>query len=103
MSRWALGIVAHELLTGRSPWSSLVNKKQIRLEIRTLAVSPPSFLSVAAQAFIGSLLQRNHFVRLGSVSDDELLRAPFFASIDFEALVRVSKLSQLFPPERTNF
>ena len=39
---WALGVLAHELLTGRTPWSSLTDKRtsESNLFQRTLAVSP---------------------------------------------------------------
>ena len=32
---WALGVLAHELMTGRTPWSSLSNKKVSRRALRT--------------------------------------------------------------------
>mmetsp|Transcript_38241 Transcript_38241/g.85375 ORF Transcript_38241/g.85375 Transcript_38241/m.85375 type:complete len:287 (+) Transcript_38241:267-1127(+) len=85
---WALGVVAHELLTGRSPWSTLRDKKQIRAEIRGLRVVPPHTLSPPAAHLIASLLQRNPNVRVGTTEDAEVLRCPFFTPIDWLSLAR---------------
>jgi p90 ribosomal S6 kinase len=38
---WSLGVLTHELFTGRSPWSTLTDKAQIRKEIRTHEVDVP--------------------------------------------------------------
>jgi len=35
---WALGVLAHELLTGCSPWSSLADKRLLAAEIATIEV-----------------------------------------------------------------
>jgi serine/threonine protein kinase len=83
---WALGVVAHELLTGRSPWSTLTDKRQIRREIRgESVVRLPPHVSRDAAAFVGSLLTRDHRRRLGTPSDSEVLSAPFFRGIDWRA------------------
>jgi serine/threonine protein kinase len=65
---WALGVLAYELLTGRTPWSSLTDKKVIRKEIQTLIVAPPRKLSPPAGQFICSLLRQDHTRRLGKRS-----------------------------------
>ena len=100
---WALGVVSYELLTGRSPWSSLTDKKQIRREILLDLTSSDQDsneqtdsrvrlpecvhpVSAAAEGFVSSLLRRRHAARLGSRSDDELLGSPFFAGLDWRAV-----------------
>ena len=95
---WALGILAHELLTGRTPWSSLTDKKVIRREIKNCVVAPPLKLSQGAGFFIAKLLQRDPARRLGTASNDELLEAPFFESIDWEA----TKVGQSAPVSFVN-
>ena len=55
---WAVGVLAHELFTGRTPWSSLTNKKVIRREIKSLKVGPPPQVSPAAGLLVCSLLQK---------------------------------------------
>ena len=85
---WAVGILAHELLTGRTPWSSLSNKKVIRKEIKHTVVCPPVQLCPAAGSFIVRLLQKDPTRRLGTIADIDVTAAPFFASIDWEATRR---------------
>ena len=55
---WALGVLAHELMTGRTPWSSLANKKTIQKEITGMRVAPPAGLSPTAGMLICSLLHQ---------------------------------------------
>jgi len=85
---WATGILAHELLTGYSPWSSLTDKELIKKEIQTFKVVPPQFLSTRAGQFICSLLRQDYRMRLGTRSDSEVRSSPFFKSIDWEATAK---------------
>ena len=83
---WAVGILAYELMTGRSPWSSIEDKRKIRAEIQSTLekpVLPPRRLSFAGNKLIRSLLQHQVDKRLGSKSDLELNEAPFFKTIDW--------------------
>ena len=82
---WAVGVLAHELMTGRTPWSSLTDKKIIRKEIRTMNVAPPRRLSPQAGKLICSLLRQEHRARLGTKSDGEVFAASFFAAVDWAA------------------
>ena len=95
---WAFGVVAHELLTGRSPWSSLTDKPLIRREIRGEAVfCLPPHLSREATSFVLCTMERDYRRRLGTKSDAEVLSAPFFRSIDGRAAAR-GHLKPIFTP-----
>jgi serine/threonine protein kinase len=85
---WAFGVVAHELLTGRSPWSSLTDKVIIRSEIKSLKLTFPSSMSPSASELLKGLLEREPSRRLGSGHIQEVIAAPFFSDIDFHALWR---------------
>ena len=85
---WALGILAYELMTGHSPWSSITDTAVIKREIMDVRVMPPRRVSPRAGKFICSLLQQDRARRLGTHSDYELNQAPFFASIDWAAMSR---------------
>jgi serine/threonine protein kinase len=77
---WAVGVLAHELLTGRSPWSSLTDKEAIRRDIVGVAVMPPPTVGSAAGKFVCGLLRKDHRRRLGAQSGEQVLNAPFFAA-----------------------
>jgi len=81
---WALGVLSYELLTGRTPWSSLTDKKVIRREIRNLRVTPPLRLSPKAGHFVCSLLRQDRRERLGSKQD--VRSSSFFQSVDWDAM-----------------
>jgi serine/threonine protein kinase len=83
---WAFGVLAHELLTGMTPWSSLTDERIIKKEIRSCEVRQPPKISQAAGTFVVGLLQRNHKKRLGSVEEREVLDAPFFSGVDWKAI-----------------
>jgi len=98
---WSVGILAYEMMTGRSPWTSLSDKKLVRHEIKTVRVLPPRRLSSAAGHLIASLLNHDRVKRLGSGCDDEVLAAPFFESIDWEATA-IQQNEPAFVPEGSN-
>jgi serine/threonine protein kinase len=85
---WAYGIVAHELLTGRSPWSSLTDKPLIREEIRSKELVFPTTIAPSSRTFLRELLDRDPMHRLGSGAIEEILSSPFFSEVDFNALWR---------------
>jgi protein-serine/threonine kinase len=97
---WALGVLAHELLTGRTPWSSLSNKKIIRREIKSLRVSPPLHVSPPAGLFVCSLLRQDPTQRLGT--SDSVQGAPFFLSVDW-GKARKGELPPAFTLPETSF
>jgi len=79
-------VLAHEILTGRSPWSSLNDKQIIRREICSLPVLPPAGLSRSCGHFVCSLLRQDYRHRLGTRSNNELVAHPFFKTVDWLAL-----------------
>jgi serine/threonine protein kinase len=85
---WAFGVLAHELLTGRTPWSSLTDKDVIVEEIKTLDVPPPPLLSEPARSLLFSLLQKDYTLRLGTTSNEQIRSCSFFQSIDWGAVER---------------
>jgi len=85
---WALGVLAHELLTGRSPWSSLTDKSLIQKEIGSMRVAPPDGVSPAAGKFVCALLHQTVSRRLGTAASSEVKGASFFKAVDFDACVR---------------
>ena len=94
---WAVGILAYEIMTGRSPWSSLSDKKLVRHEIKTVKVMPPRRLSATAGKFICSLLHHDRTKRLGSKDDMELNESSFFGNIDW-ALANAQESPPAFVP-----
>jgi hypothetical protein len=85
---WAVGVLAHELMTAHSPWSSLKDGPVIRKEIASLEVTPPQSLSAEARKFLVELLQKDRWGRLGTSSDMDVLASSFFVGVDWDALER---------------
>jgi len=85
---WAVGVLAHELLTGTTPWSSLDNKKAIEREILGMAITPPMYLSSPAGHLVCSLMRQDHRRRLGTRADSDVKAAPFFAGVNWLKLAR---------------
>jgi serine/threonine protein kinase len=97
---WAYGVLAHELLTGKSPWSNVTDKKVIKYEIINLALLPPrGSLSPEASYFITSLMCRNVNNRLGTKADSEIKKCSFFSSIDWIKLAGF-QLAPAFVPSQ---
>uniref|UniRef100_A0A7S2RBT7 Protein kinase domain-containing protein n=1 Tax=Rhizochromulina marina TaxID=1034831 RepID=A0A7S2RBT7_9STRA len=100
---WALGVLAHELLTGCCPWSSLTDREVLRLQITTLRVGPPPRVSPAAGQLICSLLRHDAEGRLGSAGGlEDIKRAPFFQHLDWAAAERM-ELPPAITPEEHSF
>jgi serine/threonine protein kinase len=79
---WAVGVLAHELLTGCSPWSTLEDQRQLAQEIATVQPPLPSAeefgISGEAGHFVRGLLDRDVALRLGSGSSAEVRFDAFF-------------------------
>jgi serine/threonine protein kinase len=91
---WAYGVLAYELLTGDSPWSSLTDIEKIKREIHASIISPPVNVSPAASRFVMSLLCRDVEKRLGTVADEDIKKCKFFSKlIDWNKMINLD-----FPP-----
>ena len=95
---WALGVLAHEMITGRSPWSSLTDKKLIKRQIRSLCIVPPRGVSAKAGQFICQLLTQDHRERLGSRNSNDVKHDPFFGTVDWAATAAGTAPAALIPP-----
>ena len=100
---WAVGILAYEIMTGQSPWSSLSDKKLVRKEIKTVKVMPPRRLSPAAGQFICSLLSHDRTSRLGAKDDEELKSAAFFRGVDWRATASRENQAAFVPGRVSTF
>mmetsp|Transcript_9672 Transcript_9672/g.12704 ORF Transcript_9672/g.12704 Transcript_9672/m.12704 type:complete len:413 (-) Transcript_9672:177-1415(-) len=80
---WAFGILAHELLCGRTPWQS--RDKGLRKEILTTTVVPPRRLNKQAADMITAFLNPDVTNRLGC-GEDDIRQHPFFKGVDWEAV-----------------
>jgi serine/threonine protein kinase len=96
---WAVGVLAHDLLTGHTPWSTMSDEEQIRKDIMSLEVLPPRDVSREAGEFVVSLLRKDRRVRLGTRSDDDVLASPFFCGIDWKAMER-REMTPAFVPSK---
>lgn len=94
---WAVGVLSYELMTGRTPWSSLSDKKLIKKEIQTMSVLPPRNVSRPAGQFICALLRQNHSVRLGSRADKDVKAAAFFDTINWDETSNQTAAAALAP------
>lgn len=98
---WTLGILMHEMLTGRSPWKSETQNAVLR-ELRSkepVKLSPE--LSNHGRSIISGLVTRNPRKRLGARGAMELKSHPFFwprlkQSSDWKKLLE----RQIKPPIR---
>jgi hypothetical protein len=96
---WAFGVMAFELLTGRTPWSSLTNAPVIKREIQTVDVRQYlGDVSPCAANFICSLMKKDFRIRLGTNKDQDIMSASFFNTIDWDA-TRKLEADAAFVPE----
>jgi serine/threonine protein kinase len=86
---WAFGVLAFELMTGRSPWSTLRDRQRLRYEIENCRVELPSaasHLSTAAHDLVAKLLDKDFRSRLGTTRTNEVKGHAFFHEIDWLAV-----------------
>jgi serine/threonine protein kinase len=95
---WAYGVLAHELLTGNSPWSTLDDTKTIKLEIQSGIVTPPVGVSSAAGKLVMALMCHDREERLGTKADEEIKRAPFFKTVDWVKTATLQSPPAFIPP-----
>jgi serine/threonine protein kinase len=94
---WAFGVLAHELLTGNTPWSSLTDSKVIKKEIQSSVIVPLVGVSQAASKFVLSLMCRDVSQRLGTKADSDVKKSSFFKSIDWEKTSRKESAPAFVP------
>jgi serine/threonine protein kinase len=103
---WAYGVVAHELLTGYCPWSTLFDRNVIKSEIihkPILNHSEDSKLSPEASDFVKGLMCRDFEQRMGTKSDSEIKTCSFFSSIiDWNQLARLELPPAFVPNSSVN-
>ncbi len=98
---WTLGILMHEMLTGRSPWRSETQKDVLDELREKTPVKLSKELSARGSAIISGLVTRNPRKRLGTRGAAELKSHPFFwprlkQSSDWKKLLN----RQIKPPIR---
>ena len=95
---WSFGVLMYEMLTGRLPFQG-EDRKETMNQILKAKLGMPQFLSPEAQALLRALFKRNPANRLGSGANgiNDLKNHPFFASIDWELLLK-KKLTPPFQP-----
>jgi len=87
---WAYGILAYELLTTYTPWSSLEDNRIIKHDIQFREIPfPCDMLSPRAIQFLQGLLQRDYRRRLCTKSEHEFKAAAFFEDIDWEGTAQM--------------
>ncbi|CAG5120317.1 unnamed protein product [Candidula unifasciata] len=86
---WSYGVLMFEMLTGALPFQG-ANRKETMTQILKAKLGMPPFLSLEAQSLLRALFKRNPANRLGSGVHgvEELKRHPFFATINWNKLLK---------------
>lgn len=95
---WAMGCLTYELLTRRPPFEAK-NSNALYNVICNSPVSYPSVVSPVAKSFISGLLEKNPAQRLGAKGSNEIKQHPFFAGIDWNALLAKQLPVPFRPPQ----
>jgi serine/threonine protein kinase len=98
---WSLGVMAHDIMTGQTPWSSMTDRDRIRHDIFNQEVLPPQELSFPAGEFVAALLHKDRRMRLGTRSDNEVIESPFFDCVDWKAVEQGQALPAFVPNQGT--
>ncbi|EQC32389.1 AGC/AKT protein kinase [Saprolegnia diclina VS20] len=95
---WSYGILLFEMLTGRTPFVDKNRRTMFKNIMHSEVVYPP-YISATARSVIARLLTRDPSKRLGGGPNGgtEIMAHPFFAPIDWDALLR-KELSPVFLP-----
>jgi serine/threonine protein kinase len=103
---FAFGVLAYELFTGNSPWSSRSDKRKI---ISDMFKSPPvvflpaSHFTREAVDLVAALLRHDYRIRLGTIRDIEVKNARFFSSMDWDKLSALEIPPVYVPPPPSTF
>ncbi|XP_078403465.1 ribosomal protein S6 kinase alpha-6 isoform X2 [Cetorhinus maximus] len=86
---WSFGVLMFEMLTGTLPFQGKDRNETMNMILKA-KLGMPQFLSPEAQGLLRMLFKRNPGNRLGAGPDgvEEIKRHPFFATIDWNKLVR---------------
>ena len=90
---WNLGMVMYEMLTGLPPWYS-TDRQKLFDRLKNAPLTFPTHVTRPAASLIAGLLNRNPQQRLGSNGGADVMRHPFFQSINWDSLYR----RELTPP-----
>ncbi|XP_032886711.1 ribosomal protein S6 kinase alpha-6 [Amblyraja radiata] len=92
---WSFGVLMFEMLTGTLPFQGKDRNETMNMILKA-KLGMPQFLSTEAQGLLRTLFKRNPGNRLGAGPDgvEEIKRHPFFATIDWNKLVR----KEIHPP-----
>jgi hypothetical protein len=93
---WAFGVFAYELFTGCSPWFNMRVPRETVTEILYREIHLPRTFSSEARLLIDSIT-KDYKIRLGTEEDEEIERAPFFKSIDWNKLAKLELPGAIFP------
>lgn len=99
MDWWSLGVIIYEMLTGLPTFYSENIDKMFRDIVCKQPVFPP-YVSLEAKSLLSQLLQKDPSLRLGRHGALEVKSHPFFASIDWNALL-ARTLKPPFAPSPT--
>ena len=91
---WMLGCIIYEMLVGRTPFAHK-NKKTMLDMINAGCYRTSTITDPVARDLISKLLVVDPRKRLGAQGPKELLRHPFFRSIDFKRLLKKELASPL--------
>ncbi len=99
---WSFGVLMFEMLTGALPFQGQHRKETMAMILKA-KLGMPQFLSPEAQSLLRQLFKRNPANRLGAAENgvEDIKKHPFFASIDFEKLLR-KEISPPFKPAVSN-
>jgi serine/threonine protein kinase len=104
---WALGVLAHVILTGRPPFAADGDREELHRLVQSADVELDNNerlrgASAHARDFIRQLLQRDPSKRLGSAdgadSQASIRAHPFLDGVDWDALLRFEVAPPLPPP-----
>lgn len=83
---WSFGIIIYEMLSGNLPYDNK-DKMIMMRDIVTKEPKMPRCLSKTAKDLITKLLRKDPKERLGSQGVEDIIRHPFFKSVDWEELL----------------
>jgi len=97
---WSLGVIIWEMLTGLPTFYSENVDQMFRDIVRKQPVYPP-YISAEAKSLLQQFLQKDPTLRLGRHGAEEVKAHPFFAGINWTALL-VKTLKPPFAPSPTD-